>query len=105
MIPKEILNEYQAIKKTFERACIYYNASTDSYFVAITDQFKCSSYLIKKITMTAIEILEALKAYKTVSRWDCLRHKSELRELLKKPQYFYLDLEIELLIEQAQESL
>jgi hypothetical protein len=55
--------------------------------------------------MTAIEILEALKAYKTVSRWCCLRHKSELRELLKKPEYFYLDLEVELLIEQAQESL
>lgn len=49
MIPIEILNEYQAIKKTFERACIYYNAVTDKYFVAITDQFKCKSYLIKKV--------------------------------------------------------
>ena len=49
MIPAEILNEYQSVKKTFERACIYYNAVTDKYFVAITDQIKCSSYLIKKI--------------------------------------------------------
>lgn len=55
--------------------------------------------------MDAKEILEALKAYKEVSRWDCLRHKRELRELLKKPEYFYLDTEVELLIEQAKESL
>ena len=55
--------------------------------------------------MSAKEILETLKNYGKVSRWDIFRHRRELRELLKLPEYFYLDAEIELQIDLARESL
>jgi len=55
--------------------------------------------------MNAKEILETLKNYGKVSRWDVFRYRRELRELLKLPEYFYLDNEVELQIDLARESL
>ncbi len=55
--------------------------------------------------MEAREILEKIKNYGKVSRWVIYRNRREIRELLKRPEYFYLDEEIEKEIESAKESL
>lgn len=55
--------------------------------------------------MSATEILDTLKNYGKVSRWVIYRNRREIRELLKLPEYFYLDEEIEKEIEFAKESL
>jgi len=57
------------------------------------------------IECDAKQILETLKNYGKVSRWKVYRLRREIKELLKLPEYFYLDNEIENLIESAKESL
>ncbi len=53
----------------------------------------------------AKELLETLKQYGKVSRWQVHGHRREIKDLLKLPEYRELELEVECLIESAKESL
>ena len=55
--------------------------------------------------MNALEILSLLDNGNLVSRWDCLRLKNELRDLLKEKKWEHLELQVEHEIESAKESL
>ena len=59
----------------------------------------------RRRSMTPVEILQALDKKQEVSRWNCFRNRSELRELVLLPEYRHLEIDVEGQIDLAKDSL